>query len=77
MAEQSIEELRDALRGAEHNLYRGRDGRRYRQRRGAGCGTTRRELGAVTVGMATKPFSFEGTRRQRIADEGRGHSRSR
>jgi cell division protein FtsZ len=31
-----------------------------------------REAGALTVGVVTKPFSFEGTRRQRAAEEGLG-----
>lgn len=29
-----------------------------------------REVGALTVGVMTKPFSFEGSRRRRIADQG-------
>jgi cell division protein FtsZ len=29
-----------------------------------------RELGALTVGVMTKPFSFEGARRQRVAENG-------
>ena len=29
-----------------------------------------REAGALTIGVVTKPFSFEGTRRRRVADEG-------
>ncbi|MBD5553347.1 MAG: cell division protein FtsZ [Desulfovibrio sp.] len=29
-----------------------------------------KELGVLTVGVVTKPFSFEGARRQRIAEEG-------
>jgi cell division protein FtsZ len=29
-----------------------------------------REMGALTVGVVTKPFSFEGPRRMRLADEG-------
>lgn len=29
-----------------------------------------RETGALTVGIVTKPFQFEGTRRQKIADQG-------
>lgn len=29
-----------------------------------------REIGALTVGVVTKPFSFEGARRKRFADEG-------
>ncbi|MEA3459815.1 MAG: cell division protein FtsZ, partial [Chloroflexota bacterium] len=31
-----------------------------------------RELGALTIGVVTKPFSFEGMRRMRIAEEGIG-----
>lgn len=45
---------------------------------GGGTGTgaapiiakTARELGALTVGVVTKPFSFEGKRRGRVADDG-------
>ncbi len=29
-----------------------------------------RQTGALTIAMVTKPFSFEGTRRSRVADEG-------
>ena len=29
-----------------------------------------RELGALTVGIVTKPFSFEGIRRKKVADQG-------
>ncbi|MEA3335638.1 MAG: cell division protein FtsZ [Chloroflexota bacterium] len=29
-----------------------------------------REAGALTIGVVTRPFSFEGTRRRRVADEG-------
>lgn len=29
-----------------------------------------REAGALTIGVVTKPFSFEGTRRRRVAEEG-------
>ena len=34
-----------------------------------------REIGALTVGIVTKPFSFEGTRRGEQAE--RGHRRAR
>ncbi len=45
---------------------------------GGGTGTgaapviakTAKEMGALTVGVVTKPFSFEGKRRGRVADEG-------
>ena len=35
------------------------------------------ELGALTVGVVTKPFGFEGPRRQRLADEGVDNLKSR
>ena len=46
---------------------------------GGGTGTgaapvvaqTAKEMGALTVGVVTKPFSFEGARRRRFAEEGR------
>jgi cell division protein FtsZ len=69
-AEQSIEELRGALRGADMIfITTGMGG-------GAGSGAgpviaqIAQDLGALTVGVITKPFSFEGNRRRRIADEG-------
>ena len=34
-----------------------------------------REVGALTVGIVTKPFSFEGTRRGEQADAGRRRAR--
>ena len=45
---------------------------------GGGTGTgaapvvaqTAKEMGALTVGVVTKPFSFEGARRRRFAEEG-------
>ena len=45
---------------------------------GGGTGTgaapvvaqTAKEMGALTVGVVTKPFSFEGARRRRLAEEG-------
>ena len=32
-----------------------------------------KESGALTIGVVTKPFSFEGNRRRRVADEGISH----
>ena len=29
-----------------------------------------KDIGALTVGVITKPFTFEGNRRRRLADEG-------
>src|SRR5438067_5372214 len=36
-----------------------------------------RDIGALTVGVVTKPFAFEGPRRSRIADEGIANLRQR
>ncbi len=36
-----------------------------------------RDLGALTIGVVTKPFSFEGMARTRIADEGWAHLREK
>jgi cell division protein FtsZ len=69
-AEEFREELRDTLRGADMILVTAGMGG------GTGSGAApvvaqlARELGAVTVGVVTKPFNFEGTRRRRVADNG-------
>ena len=69
-AEESYEELRDALQGADMIFIAAG--------MGGGTGTggapvvaqIAQDLGALTVGVITKPFTFEGNRRRRIADEG-------
>ena len=69
-AEESYEELRDALQGADMIFITAGMGG------GTGTGAApviaqiAQELGALTVGVITKPFSIEGTRRKRIAEEG-------
>lgn len=69
-AEESYEELRDAMQGADMIFITAGMGG------GTGTGAApviaqiAQELGALTVGVITKPFSIEGTRRRRIADEG-------
>ena len=69
-AEESYEELRDALQGADMIFITAGMGG------GTGTGAApviakiAQELGALTVGVITKPFSYEGTRRRRAADEG-------
>jgi len=70
-AEESKEEIYEALKGAEMVfLTAGMGG-------GTGTGASpiiaeiaKEEIGALTIGIVTKPFSFEGVTRQRIADEG-------
>jgi cell division protein FtsZ len=69
-AEESSEELYDALRGADMIFITcGMGG-------GTGTGAApiiaqiAKEVGALTVGVVTKPFSFEGNRRKGSAEEG-------
>jgi cell division protein FtsZ len=69
-AEESYEELRDALQGADMIFIAAGMGG------GTGTGAApviaqiAQDLGALTVGVITKPFTFEGNRRRRVADEG-------
>ncbi len=69
-AEANDEELRAALMGADMVFVTAGMGG------GTGTGAApvvariARELGALTVGVVTKPFLFEGNRRRRAADEG-------
>jgi cell division protein FtsZ len=69
-AEEVIDEIRDHLQGA-HMVF-------VTAGMGGGTGTgaapvvaqAAKELGILTVGVVTKPFHFEGTRRMRIAEQG-------
>ena len=69
-AEEAIEEISEQLTGA-HMVF-------ITAGMGGGTGTgaapvvarTAREQGILTVGVVTKPFQFEGSRRMRIAEEG-------
>ncbi|PCI40683.1 MAG: cell division protein FtsZ [Rhodospirillaceae bacterium] len=69
-AEESIEEITEQIKGS-HMVFiaAGMGG-------GTGSGAapviarTARDLGVLTVGVVTKPFQFEGQRRQSIADKG-------
>ena len=71
-AEEAIEEIRDHLIGA-HMCF-------VTAGMGGGTGTgaapviarAARDLGILTVGVVTKPFQFEGTRRMRTAEIGIG-----
>jgi len=69
-ADESRDELRDVLAGADMVFIAcGMGG-------GTGTGAApivaevAHELGALTVGVVTKPFNFEGKRRKHVADEG-------
>jgi cell division protein FtsZ len=69
-AEESDDEIKQALRGADMVFVTAGEGG------GTGSGAApviariARELGALTVGIVTTPFKFEGTQRRRSADEG-------
>jgi len=69
-AEESRDELRDAVRGAEMVFVTAGMGG------GTGTGASpivaevAREVGALTIGVVTKPFGFEGTKRAERAEEG-------
>ncbi len=67
-AEETKEEIQETLKGADMVFIAGGMGG------GTGSGAapvvarTAKELGALTVGVVTKPFSFEGQMRMRLAD---------
>ena len=69
-AEEARDALRRALRGSDMVFVTAGEGG------GTGSGAApivaeiARELGALTVGIVTLPFGFEGTQRRRAADEG-------
>jgi len=69
-AEESREEIKEALKGADMVFVTAGMGG------GTGTGAApviaeiSRELGALTVGVVTKPFTFEGRRRQQAAEKG-------
>lgn len=69
-AEENREELLEAVRGAEMVFVTAGMGG------GTGTGASpivaevAREAGALTIGVVTKPFSFEGAKRRRQAEEG-------
>jgi cell division protein FtsZ len=69
-AEESRDDLREALQGADMIFITAGMGG------GTGTGAAPviaelcKDIGALTVGVITKPFTFEGNRRRRLADEG-------
>ena len=69
-AEETREEIQEALKGSDMVFITGGMGG------GTGTGAApvvaklARELGALTVGVVTRPFAFEGQQRMRLADQG-------
>src|SRR5688500_1906267 len=76
-AEESQEELTEALKGADMVFITAGMGG------GTGTGAApvvagiARELGALTIGVVTRPFSFEGSRRRQNAESGIGALKER
>lgn len=76
-AEEATEEIVEALKGADMVFVTcGKGG-------GTGTGAApiianiAKEVGALTVGVVTKPFAFEGDRRKDVADKGIDNLRSK
>ncbi len=69
-AEEAYDQIKQALRGSDMVFVAAGEGG------GTGSGAApvvariARELGALTVGIVTMPFRFEGSRRRRVAEEG-------
>ena len=76
-AEESRDEIHDAIRGAEMVFVTAGMGG------GTGTGASpivaevSRETGALTIGVVTKPFGFEGSKRRQQAEEGINQLRSK
>ena len=76
-AEESAEEIQEALKGADMVFIAAG--------MGGGTGTggaprvaeIARELGALTIGVVTRPFSFEGPRRRQTAEQGMAELRGK
>ena len=76
-AEENRDEIADAIKGADMVFVT------YGLGGGTGTGAgpiiaeVAKETGALTVGVVTKPFSFEGAQRTRVAEEGWAKLRDR
>ncbi|MFZ0089039.1 MAG: cell division protein FtsZ [Solirubrobacteraceae bacterium] len=75
-AAESRDDIKEALKGADMVFVTAGEGG------GTGTGAApviaeiaKNEIGALTVGVVTRPFSFEGTQRARQADDGIQHLR--
>ncbi|OGG63634.1 cell division protein FtsZ [Candidatus Kaiserbacteria bacterium RIFCSPHIGHO2_02_FULL_50_9] len=69
-AEETKEELQEALKGSDMIFIAGGMGGGTCTGASAVVAKTAREMGALTVAVVTKPFSFEGLQRMRIAELG-------
>lgn len=68
--EETQEELQEAIKGADMVFIAGGEGGGTYTGAAPRIARISKELGALTVGVATKPFFFEGLQRMRIADQG-------
>lgn len=69
-AEETKEEVQEALKGADMVFVTGGKGGGTFTGAGPIVARVAKDLGALTIGVATRPFGFEGAQRSRVADEG-------
>ncbi|OGG47620.1 cell division protein FtsZ [Candidatus Kaiserbacteria bacterium RIFCSPHIGHO2_01_FULL_49_13] len=69
-ADETKEELQEALKGSDMVFIAGGMGGGTCTGASAVVAKTAREMGALTVAVVTKPFSFEGLQRMRLAELG-------
>lgn len=69
-AEETKEELQESLKGSDMVFIACGMGGGTGTGASAVVAKTARELGALTVGVVTKPFAFEGQQRSRLAEQG-------
>jgi cell division protein FtsZ len=69
-AEESSDELYEALKGSDMIFLTAGIGGGTGTGASPIIGQIAKEVGALTIGVVTKPFSFEGRRRQQVAEEG-------
>lgn len=69
-AEESSDELYEALKGADMVFLTAGIGGGTGTGAAPIIGRIAKEVGALTIGVVTKPFSFEGRRRQQVAEQG-------
>lgn len=69
-AEEDSESIKEVLKGADMVFVTCGMGGGTGTQASSVVASIAKEIGALTVGVITKPFSFEGERRKRVADEG-------
>ena len=69
-AEETKEEIQETLKGADMVFVSGGCGGGTMTGAGPVVARVAKDLGALTIGVSTRPFSFEGAQRTRVAEEG-------